>query len=186
MFDIVNEDGSSAGYQAGREDVHKKGLWHKTVHVWVMNSQGNLLLQKRAMTKETFPGCWDISCAGHIDAGETPSRAAIRELEEELGFVVDERELVFLFSVIQKFSFGNQPVIDNEIVDVFLLQKDCSTSKINYNREEISDIMEIRPVQLIEDTRLNLPVIAQRHIEYERLIEFLSTIHISGHQSDSD
>ncbi len=186
MFDIVNENGSFAGYQAGRDEVHKKGLWHKTVHVWVMNSQGNLLLQKRAMTKETFPGCWDISCAGHIDAGETPLHAAIRELEEELGFIVDEKELAFLFSVIQKFSFGNPPVIDNEIVEVFLLHKEYAITKINYNREEISDIMEIRPVQLIEENKLNLPVIAQRQIEYKRLLDFLATIHISGHRSDSD
>lgn len=182
MFDIVNEDGSNAGYQASREEVHKKGLWHKTVHVWVMNSKGHLLLQKRTMTKETFPGYWDISCAGHIDAGEIPLRAAVRELEEELGFIVDEKELVYLFSVIQNFSFGNPPVIDNEIIEVFLLHKDFIISKINYNKDEISDVMEIRPVQLIEDTTLNLPAIAQRHIEYKRLLDHLSSIHTSGHR----
>jgi isopentenyl-diphosphate delta-isomerase type 1 len=186
IFDIVNEDGSSAGYQASRDDVHRKGLWHKTVHIWVMNRQGNLLLQKRALSKETFPGCWDISCAGHIDAGETPLEAAVRELKEELGFIVHDRDLVFLFSVIQKFTFEKTSVIDNEIVEVFLLHKDYSVNKIRYDKEEISDVIEIRPAQLIQEKQLNLPMITQRQIEYNKLLDYLSTIRTSERQLDSD
>lgn len=49
------------------------------------DGEGNVLLQKRNETQETFPNCWDPTAAGHVDAGETYEQAAIRELKEEVG-----------------------------------------------------------------------------------------------------
>ena len=97
MLDIYNEDGSAAGYQATRTAAHQIGLWHKTVHVWIRNRNGEILLQKRSMSKEVFPGCWDVSCAGHVDSGESAVEAAIRELHEELGISAAQNELLYLF-----------------------------------------------------------------------------------------
>lgn len=51
----------------------------------IENDQGEILLQHRSPTKDTFPNCWDNSSAGHVDAGEDYDTAAYRELEEELG-----------------------------------------------------------------------------------------------------
>ena len=45
-------------------------------------------MQKRSLLKESYPGCWDISSAGHLDAGEEPLQGAVRELKEELGITV--------------------------------------------------------------------------------------------------
>ena len=73
-----------------RGEIHALGLMHRAVHVLVFNPQGALFLQKRSMRKDENPGQWDTSCAGHVDSGETYLNCAIRELEEELGIVVDE------------------------------------------------------------------------------------------------
>jgi isopentenyldiphosphate isomerase len=84
VFDVVDSENRVIG-QATRGEVHAKGLLHRSVHIWVFNSQGDLYLQKRAMTKDENPGYWDSSAAGHLNAGEGYRASAERELMEELG-----------------------------------------------------------------------------------------------------
>src|SRR3954451_3578842 len=85
VFDVVNERDEVIG-QERRSEVHRLGLRHRAVHVLVFNSKGELFLQKRSMTKDTFPGAWDSSASGHVDTGETYDTCAVRELREELGW----------------------------------------------------------------------------------------------------
>jgi 16S rRNA (adenine1518-N6/adenine1519-N6)-dimethyltransferase len=84
IFDVVDSE-NRVIRQATRGEVHAKGLLHRSVHIWVFNSQGELFLQKRAMTKDENPGYWDSSAAGHLNAGEGYLTSAHRELKEELG-----------------------------------------------------------------------------------------------------
>jgi len=84
LFDVVDSEDRVIG-QATRGEVHAKGLFHRSVHIWVFNSRGELFLQKRAMTKDENPGYWDSSAAGHLNAGEGYRTSAYRELMEELG-----------------------------------------------------------------------------------------------------
>lgn len=85
IFDVVNERDEVIG-QRTRGEVHRTGLRHRAVHVLVFNSRGELFLQKRSMSKDTFPGAWDSSCSGHLDTGEDYDACAVRELREELGW----------------------------------------------------------------------------------------------------
>jgi isopentenyl-diphosphate Delta-isomerase len=89
LFDVVDEQDRVIG-QATRREVHAKGLKHRAVHVLVFNGQGQVFLHKRSMLKDSAPGLWGASCAGHLDAGENYDQAALRELKEELGISVDE------------------------------------------------------------------------------------------------
>lgn len=86
MFDVVDADDRVVGQQSRRE-VHRLGLRHRAVHVLVFNRQGALFLQKRSMWKDCWPGVWDSSASGHLDAGESYEACAMRELREELGLV---------------------------------------------------------------------------------------------------
>ena len=64
------------------------GIRHRTAHIWVVWNTGDdaeVLMQKRAMNKDSFPGRYDTSSAEHIHAGDEPLESALRELEEELG-----------------------------------------------------------------------------------------------------
>ncbi len=87
IFDVVNERDEVIG-QMPRPQVHREGHKHRSVHVLVFNTRGDIFLQKRSMTKDTFPGAWDSSASGHVDRGEDYDACAVRELREELGLEV--------------------------------------------------------------------------------------------------
>ena len=84
IFDVVNERDEVIGRETRRE-VHRTGLKHRAVHVFVFNSRGEIFLQKRSMTKDSSPGLWDSSASGHLDCGEGYDACAVRELREEIG-----------------------------------------------------------------------------------------------------
>ncbi|MEM1221745.1 MAG: NUDIX domain-containing protein [Verrucomicrobiota bacterium] len=83
-FDVVDENDRVVGVQE-RSVVHKKGLLHRAIHVFVFNEAGHIYLQRRSMNKDTAPGKWVSSCSGHVDSGEDYDTAALRELGEEIG-----------------------------------------------------------------------------------------------------
>ena len=61
FLDVLDENGKKTGVVRNRELIYKNGDWHRTVHVWLLNSKNELLIQKRASNKETFPNLWAIS-----------------------------------------------------------------------------------------------------------------------------
>jgi isopentenyldiphosphate isomerase len=83
-IDTITPDGNLTGESRPRDEVHKNGIWHRSVHIWVLNDKEELLIQRRALQKESHPGMWDVSCAGHIGSGDSSLQAAVRELKEEL------------------------------------------------------------------------------------------------------
>lgn len=85
LLDIVTPpEGEPTGERLDKGYIHKNGLWHRDVHVWVTDGQ-NVLQQQRAWDKKIMPGAWDIAVGGHVAAGESYLDAAMRETEEELG-----------------------------------------------------------------------------------------------------
>lgn len=85
LFDVVDTQDRVIG-QAPRREVHAKNLHHRATHILVHDEAGRVFLQRRSLAKDRFPGCWDSSCSGHVDAGENYEIAARRELGEELGW----------------------------------------------------------------------------------------------------
>ena len=95
ILDVVDETGAPTGETVERAEAHREGVRHRTSHVWIArnrNGRIQLLLQKRCMQKDSFPGCYDISSAGHIPAGDDYIPSAIRELKEELNVTVQESD----------------------------------------------------------------------------------------------
>lgn len=72
ILDILNPDGTPAGYTAEKSEVHTKGLWHRVAHIWILDSENNVVLQRRSKNKENYPDVYDISTAGHISTDESP------------------------------------------------------------------------------------------------------------------
>ena len=87
IFDVVNERDEVVG-RAPRGEVHRTGLKHRAIHVFIFNTRGEIFLQKRSMSKDSSPGLWDSSASGHLDSGEDYDACAVRELREEIGLVV--------------------------------------------------------------------------------------------------
>ena len=83
-FPIVDEEGRVIGAATRGECHNGSRLLHPVVHLHVFNSQGEVYLQKRPAWKDIQPGKWDTSVGGHLDYGETPEQALVREVREEL------------------------------------------------------------------------------------------------------
>ena len=85
-FDVYRDRPEPTGETMTRGETHALKRWHRSVHVWLVDpALGLLALQKRSPNKDTFPGRWDISAAGHIESGDESRPTAVRELAEELG-----------------------------------------------------------------------------------------------------
>lgn len=98
-FPIVDEEGRVVGAATRGECHNGSKLLHPVVHLHVFNSRGEVYLQKRPEWKDIQPGKWDTSVGGHIDYGETPEQALVREVGEELGITdfVPERIGMYVF-----------------------------------------------------------------------------------------
>jgi len=114
LFDVVDRDDRVVG-RSTRSEVHARKLLHRAVHALVHDAAGHLFLQRRSMAKDTFPGCWDSSCSGHVDAGEDYVTAGRRELGEELGWLDASLPLRPLLKL------GASPETGYEFIQIFIM-----------------------------------------------------------------
>jgi len=125
--DLLDPLGRPMGRTKPKSAVHRDGDWHGAAHVWILNTEGLILIQRRSPTKENWPNLWDVSVAGHVSAGEEPVEAAIREAKEELGVTLVPGECRYLFTVAEQVALNNGNYFDNEYHHVFLVEKDLGT-----------------------------------------------------------
>lgn len=148
FFDIVDENGNPTGETIERKEAHRLGIPHRTAHVWIArkkNGRVQILLQKRCQNKDSFPGCYDISSAGHIPAGVDYIPSAIRELKEELNLDVTEdmlKECGF-HKLYADDTFYGERFVDNQISKVYLLWLDKEAEDFKVQAEEIESVMWI-------------------------------------------
>jgi isopentenyldiphosphate isomerase len=140
FFEIFNESGQKTGSLVERGIVHSEGLWHCSVHVWIFNNNCEILLQKRAATKDSHPGLWDVSAAGHITPGEVPVQSALREMKEELGLSVAAEDLYFIDKrkitlISQKGSF-----IDREFTSIYICEWNGNPDTLTLQKKEVEEI----------------------------------------------
>lgn len=138
LLDVLDEFGNPTGEVETKDEIYRKGLWHRSCHIWIENDNKELLVQKRNPNKKTFPNLWALSVAGHVDSGETSMDAAIRELKEEVNLDINENELEYLFTIKRV-----QPNGDKELRvfdDVYLLHKNIDVEKTKLQVEELTDI----------------------------------------------
>lgn len=125
LWQLYDEQGQViSGKGATKDNVFNNGLLHGASHVWiwrVKDSQREVLLQQRAADKRTWPNRFDISAAGHIDLGEKPLDAAIRETVEEIGLNVVGDELK-LFCVNRTYLKAENGAIENEFQWLYSLK----------------------------------------------------------------
>lgn len=84
IVEIVDRDNNSIG-AVSRRIMRQQGLIHRASYILVFNRSGELFLQKRTMSKDIYPGFWDLAAGGVVLAGESYEESAKRELREELG-----------------------------------------------------------------------------------------------------
>lgn len=144
-LDIVDESGQPTGRTVERKYAHENGIRHRTSHVWLYrkrNEHIEILLQKRCDTKDSFPGCYDISSAGHIPAGVDFIPSAVRELKEELGIDVEDNELIYSGDRFIEWDdvFYDRPFHDRQVSRVFVLLWDWEETEFFLQKEEVSEV----------------------------------------------
>ncbi len=95
ILEIVDAEDNVVG-RTTRFEIHRQGLMHRAVHIFVFNSLGEIYIQRRSDAKDKHPGVLDSSAAGHVDPGESYDEAALRELFEELGVKTEIRPVLKL------------------------------------------------------------------------------------------
>ena len=103
LLDVYTADRKRTGRIISRGGEVSEGEHLLVVHVGVMNERQELLIQRRQLNKERYPGCWDLSAGGFVQSGERSPEAALRELREEVGLSVSSDALQFLFT--EPFSY---------------------------------------------------------------------------------
>ena len=145
-FDIVDEYGVPTGETVSRETAHREGIRHRTAHVWIVrktDSGGYLaLLQKRSLQKDSFPGMYDTSSAGHIPAGEETLHSALRELKEELGIEATPGQFSYagMFQIQYEKVFHEHIFRDNEIASVYVYQEPVAIEDLTLQESEVSEV----------------------------------------------
>lgn len=155
LFDVRNGDGSLTGIVTERGVAHSEGRCHGTAHIWIARenekSGCDILLQKRSAWKDSNPGCYDISSAGHLSAGDTYLEGAIREMEEELGIHAQKEDLQDL-GLLEKVSHGvfyGKPFHDHEVSNVYLYTRPVEAEKLQLQASEVEAVrwMDLKECQ---------------------------------------
>lgn len=136
----------SDGYERGtceKLTAHRTGVLHRAFSVFVFDSNGNWLLQKRAKAKYHSGGLWSNACCGHPAPGENIAEAAKSRLSHEMGITC---EIHRAFSFMYRAELGDE-LIENEFDHVFLAEFDGTPSP---NSTEVEDWRWVRASELAE------------------------------------
>lgn len=146
FFDVLDENGEKTGRIKERSLVHEDGDVHGTSHIWVVRrtEEGyDVLLQKRSADKDSFPGCYDISSAGHVAAGSGYLETAVREIGEELGISASKDDLHFIgfHKGIMNGNFYGRDFQNHEISAVYVYDKPVKMENISLQEEEVEEVI---------------------------------------------
>ncbi len=136
MIDIFDANHNPIG-TFERKAAHQQGMWHQTFHCWILISEG-LLLQLRAPTKANYPNMFDISAAGHLEAGEAPIEG-LREVQEELGLTLQPHQLRYLGI---KHDVMDEPggVRNREFAHVYIAASDARLADLHIDPGEVAAV----------------------------------------------
>ena len=159
-LDICDEKGLPTGETVSREQAHRDGILHRTAHVWVVREcagQKQVLMQKRSEEKDSFPGMYDTSSAGHIPAGSEPLPSALRELQEELGIAADKEQLHFAgnFRTQYEKTFRGKLFRDNEVTFVYVYREPVDIASLTLQESEVEEVQWFGLNEVYEEIRVS-------------------------------
>ena len=138
FLEVYSPEGTKTGQKKSKSEIHRKGLFHSTVHVWIFTEEGNILIQKRSKKKELNPGVWDVSVAGHIKFNENIKKAAKRETLEETGVTINTKDLLKI-GVYRSINI-HPTAIDKEFFHTYILKIDKNSINLDFKNNEVDDL----------------------------------------------
>jgi isopentenyl-diphosphate Delta-isomerase len=165
---LVNEKDEITG-TAEKLEAHQKGLLHRAFSIFIFNTQGEMLLQQRALEKYHSAGLWSNACCSHPAPGEVLEKAAVKRLKEEMGF---KTAISRVFDFIYKTDVENG-LTEYEFDHVFAGEYE---GPFHYNRTEVMDF-SYKPMHVIKETLHKNPqhYTAWFHLAFPKIEEWWST-----------
>ena len=178
LIDVLDENGVKTGKIVTRSEVHKKGLWHRSIVVAIVNDDNKVLMQQRSYKKDKNAGMWDISVAGHISTGQDALSAASREINEEvsidLGFKIDIKDFRYMFSY-RKEDIIREDYIERQFYDFFILRKNgLKEEDIKVQESEVEQVKLVNISELYQ--MLEKGEVVEREPVYRELMNYLFRI----------
>ncbi|MFD1061966.1 NUDIX domain-containing protein [Winogradskyella litorisediminis] len=136
-IDIVDSEGIPTGKTALKSEIHKNGWYHNTIHLWLYNANNEILLQQRSHKKVIYPLLWDVSVAGHIDAGESFIEAALRETKEEIGLQLKADDLVKIGTRLHKSIYNDGAIKDFEFHQIYISEIKVNLEDLTPQKDEV-------------------------------------------------
>ena len=138
VWDILDKNGNPTGKTVvrGKRGL-SKGEYHLVVHIWVIDKNGNFLIQRRSDDRPLMPGEW-AATGGSAFSNESSRHAAKRELCEELGIDLDSGRFTLAKRMLRRFS----------ITDVWAVRYDTDISKLVLQSDEVSQVNWLSPSQM--------------------------------------
>ena len=130
LWDVYTKDREKTGRFHQRGIEMEPGEYHLAVHVCILNSRNQLLIQQRQPFKKGWSNMWDLSVGGSAVAGDTSAMAAEREILEELGLKVDLSHTRPLFTINFLDGFD----------DYYILRMDVELSELTLQEEEVQRV----------------------------------------------
>ena len=130
-WDVLDASGKPTGRRVNRGSraILRAGEYHSVVHIWITDSRGRLLLQRRSEKKKLMPGEW-AATGGAAVAGETPFAAARRELFEELSIKSNEETLKKIATIRRR----------NSILTVWHIKADVNEQTLKLQKSEVAEV----------------------------------------------
>lgn len=176
FLDVYTQQGEMMQEHVSYDRIHRQGLWHKGVHVWVLNSKGEFLIQRRSLKAQTTPGLLESTASGHIESGHTSVDTVIKELQEETGICVTQNEIEYVGTIVDQFEMYNGTLKNNEFDDVYLIRKDIDENTLELSEHEISDLSWFDARDYLEKGIQGDSDIVPRKQEYELLMKHIFTV----------
>lgn len=175
LIDVLNENGIATGEVLPRSEIHKRGLWHRSILVAIVNENNEVLLQQRSEEKEKNAGMWDISVAGHISAGQDSLSAAAREINEEvcvmLGYRTEIKDFRYMYSFRKEEKFRDD-FIERQFYDFFILRTTGVDDKTLFFQKEEVQAVKFTSLNDIQQMREKGELVKRDEV-YDILLKYL-------------
>lgn len=141
QLDVLDDSGRPTGWTKSKAEIMLHGDWRKVVHIWIVDDEARLLIQQRAQRGGIFDDLWDVSVGGGVRTGEPSSRAAQRELREELGLRLPAGD----FRLLGTWKIPPKTVDDRRLMkdfsDTFLVRvHSVDMDKLTLQRSEVQAV----------------------------------------------
>ncbi len=175
QFDILNPNGTFTNQVASRDQSHRDGLWHRAVVVFVVDP-GNrrVLLQKRSQQKKTWPGLWDVTSGGHVDAGEFGYQAALREAKEEIGLDAQPEDLLCIGTCTSESNFPG--ICDHHFNEYYVVHRNLDPTTVKLQTEEVEDLQWFDKEEIRRRLEHNCEGITNKTGCWEYLLRYLDSV----------